>query len=412
MAAAVSISSNTYTRIYSDLTGLTYPDVDYDAFKFDLYYWDGDIWDFVETTGEISVNDATFITSPGFTYYVNGFAQYSSTWYDVGNSSQLALSLIPAPTISSASVTNQNIIFTAATPVGTRLTQWWGSTDNTNYQWWTIADIKGDAMYGPGHNYFTFNYTTSSDQITFINLPDNQVQYYACFQSIDGYYSVSSENVASQGYLSYTTYYNASVLSSNVISNITDVSFKSTATGISGGAYDIIDWAWDEHGTGYANTHSHASPVYYTISSLSSNTAYDVRVRLRNTTSGYTSGWKYAYPTTLITRPTNWAWTSTVVQGGAITLVNATKKITILTAAEWNAFTGRINDFREYKTVADYSFTTVVAGNAALYSQANEARSAISTLSPPTTLPAAVSQYGKVTAAFINGLKNSLNSIA
>ena len=111
-------------------------------------------------------------------------------------------------------------------------------------------------------------------------------------------------------------------------------------------------------------------------------------------------------------RPSNWAWTSTVVQGGAITLVNATKKITILTAAEWNAFTVRINDFREYKTVADYSFTTVVAGNAALYSQANEARSAISTLSPPTTLPAAVSQYGKVTAAFINGLKNSLNSIA
>ena len=111
-------------------------------------------------------------------------------------------------------------------------------------------------------------------------------------------------------------------------------------------------------------------------------------------------------------RPVNWAWTTTVVADGTVVIDNANKRIKPLTAVEWNAFGVRINDFRDYKSLADYTPTSAVTNNPMTAVMANQARTAISAMSPPTAVPSVAVQGTKITSAFINGLKNSLNSIA
>jgi hypothetical protein len=110
-------------------------------------------------------------------------------------------------------------------------------------------------------------------------------------------------------------------------------------------------------------------------------------------------------------RPTNWAWTTSFVSGGSMTYYSA-KKYTVLPASEWNNFTTRINDFRSYKGLSNYSFTTVSAGTTFTATIYNQARNAINDMSPSTTVPSAVtSQVTKVTAYHFTRLRDALNSI-
>ena len=88
-----------------------------------------------------------------------------------------------------------------------------------------------------------------------------------------------------------------------------------------------------------------------------------------------------------------------------------------LTAKEWLAFMDRIKAFYSYKgrtvdsTYWNRAVNGVSSGSAMTSIQANGARYLIDQLSPPTSVPSAVSSGSTITAAFINGLKNSLNSI-
>lgn len=101
-------------------------------------------------------------------------------------------------------------------------------------------------------------------------------------------------------------------------------------------------------------------------------------------------------------RPSDWSWVTTVAQGSQIAL----------TAAEWNAFTSRINEFREYAGLTMYAFTTAVSGvtpvNATI---CNEAHVAIDAISGHGTLPAQLVLNGSLYASFFNGLKDALNAI-
>lgn len=109
-------------------------------------------------------------------------------------------------------------------------------------------------------------------------------------------------------------------------------------------------------------------------------------------------------------RPSNWTWSSTVASGATVGTYNGAPAY--LTAKEWNNFTARINSFRTYKKLSTVSFTSAASGSSMTAAQVNAARTAISAMSPPTSVPSAVSQGQAITAAFINGLSNSLNSIA
>jgi hypothetical protein len=116
-------------------------------------------------------------------------------------------------------------------------------------------------------------------------------------------------------------------------------------------------------------------------------------------------------------RPSNWSWTSTVAKGASMPCTQTgdkTYNAKPLTATEWNNFIDRIFEFYEYKEKS-YSGSTsgfyVTKGDKMLASTVDLARQLIAVLNPPTALPAAISRGGKITAAYINGLKNSLNSI-
>lgn len=109
-----------------------------------------------------------------------------------------------------------------------------------------------------------------------------------------------------------------------------------------------------------------------------------------------------AFTTLANARPDAWEWWSVVEKGAEIQL----------SAAEWNAFTACINDFRVYKDLAEYSFTTAVSGKTAISAAiVNQARTAIAAISGHGTLPAAAVQGDPVTAAFFNDLRDALNTV-
>ena len=108
-------------------------------------------------------------------------------------------------------------------------------------------------------------------------------------------------------------------------------------------------------------------------------------------------------------RPNDWVWTSPVEQNLQVSYLNDNPYY--LTAEEWNNFTTRINLFRAYKGLSAATFTTAVKGQQMMAAQANEAINAISAMSPSVAVPSAVTSNSPITAQFINGLANSLNSL-
>lgn len=101
-------------------------------------------------------------------------------------------------------------------------------------------------------------------------------------------------------------------------------------------------------------------------------------------------------------RPDDWAWWSVVAKGAEFRI----------TAAEWNAFTSRINDFRVYTGLSKYSFTEAVSGETLFSADiVNEARTAIAAISGHGTLPAVAVQGEPGAAAFLNDLKDALNAV-
>lgn len=101
-------------------------------------------------------------------------------------------------------------------------------------------------------------------------------------------------------------------------------------------------------------------------------------------------------------RPSNWSWVSTVSAGATIAL----------TATEWGNFCSRINEFRTYKGLSGYPFSSVSPGDIISAAIVNEARSAINGMSGHGTLPSAAVPGGEITASFFDSLKNALNAIS
>lgn len=120
-------------------------------------------------------------------------------------------------------------------------------------------------------------------------------------------------------------------------------------------------------------------------------------------------------------RPENWSWTTKNISAGSAMNTNADGDPTPLTAKEWLNFITRIEDFAEYCGVALNSTylsnarTGVSTGKSMTRTQANGARNLIyqmnAYVSSSYPVPSTVPSGGKITASFINGLKNSLNSI-
>lgn len=104
-----------------------------------------------------------------------------------------------------------------------------------------------------------------------------------------------------------------------------------------------------------------------------------------------------------IKRPSDWSWITTIAKGSDIKL----------TADEWNSFTSRINEFREYDGLSSYVFTAAISGVTPIEATiCNEAHTAIDEISEHGVLPQRLELGGPLYASFFNELKNALNSIS
>lgn len=114
-------------------------------------------------------------------------------------------------------------------------------------------------------------------------------------------------------------------------------------------------------------------------------------------------------------RPDDWVWESTVRAGATVATTKGSDGVyraKYLTASEWNGFVERVLDFLEYKGLSvTGSYGYVSVGEEMDAAQVSAVRQMISLMSPPLSLPTDVSSGSAITAATINGLKDSLNSI-
>lgn len=87
----------------------------------------------------------------------------------------------------------------------------------------------------------------------------------------------------------------------------------------------------------------------------------DIYIWLRSRDSnGVVSQWMFCDILHTSDRPNNWDWSFNIASGGPIyynTTSGSTIYAYIMAAWEYNAFTERINEFRNYKGLSNYSFT-------------------------------------------------------
>lgn len=104
---------------------------------------------------------------------------------------------------------------------------------------------------------------------------------------------------------------------------------------------------------------------------------------------------------TVSSRPSSFSWTYSKTSGNDFNL----------RATEWNSFTNKINEFREWKGLNDYTFTTAVKGNtltAAMFNQAVNAINAMYNTDPLSS----VSKGNTVTAYILNNIVSVLNNVS
>lgn len=157
-----------------------------------------------------------------------------------------------------------------------------------------------------------------------------------------------------------------------------------------------------DHGTNghplVANSNLESNAVE--ISGLSPNTTYGVLCEVYYGTSklaSLTGEVKTAAPS----RPANFYWTNSKTQGGTFNL----------TAKEWNALTKRINEFRAYRNLSNYSFDTAYTGYEFTADMYNQARLALQGIPGFGIYIPTVSSGGNVTAYALNMFVSEIEAI-
>lgn len=197
------------------------------------------------------------------------------------------------------------------------------------------------------------------------------------------------------------------------ISAVTETSFSASVR-TSGSV--AMQHNWQLNGVLYDSVQTSVGETFSRCSftGLKPGTSYQVKVavyafnpwrELDSGTTNVTTEEVYIPPEPEPQRPEDWYWESLVSSGAPLSM----------TASEWNRFLSRIKEFAEYEnvTLSSAALSSAIAGQGdrMLASQANAARMLISRLSPRTSVPSEVSSGDPITASFMNGLKNALNSI-
>lgn len=147
----------------------------------------------------------------------------------------------------------------------------------------------------------------------------------------------------------------------------------------------------------------------HVVSGLEPSTSYTANVYYStNTTSpeNFVMGAQTIVTKAASGRPSDWVWTTNIAQGLSVPQYEGI--LAPITAQEWNAFGLKVNDFRRYQGLADYTFTTVTQGGAMTAAIIGEGIAAIDELSDHGALPAsfqpAVASYWLNLAAALNAV--------
>lgn len=110
-------------------------------------------------------------------------------------------------------------------------------------------------------------------------------------------------------------------------------------------------------------------------------------------------------------RPSNWAWSYNITSGGNVyqtSVSNGTIIAYIIPASEWTSFQQRINLFRVYKGLSNYSFASISSQSSCNPAVINEAVNAINPM-----VANSISQVtsGNISASVFTNLRDKLNSI-
>ena len=273
---------------------------------------------------------------------------------------------------------------------------WTGGRDYLEVAWnSTGADYYAFELY-KGSSLVEWGQTTKG-YVTFDGLvPDTlyKVYVYSVIGSSESAAGTDSAYTAGVPYPSFSVYDKDATIIILSISNGFDLDY-----------YDIyVDGTYH----GYTDAGSSGSELY-TIDNLSPLTTYGIRIV--GEWNGYFS---VKSPTLYVTtldspRPDNWVWEYTIASGQPF--YNQVGDIVFLMrAAHWNAFTARINEFRDYASRTQYTFTTATTSTTevGIRNCINQAITAINAMgfSQPS-----VSSGGNVAASVFLTMRNNLNSI-
>lgn len=239
----------------------------------------------------------------------------------------------------------------------------------------------------------TNDHSASSSNSNFLPQTTYTFKAYAVYKNVR--YYVGSDSITTGGKLdpppnpSYITVYN----------------ITKTSCTLSWGLVPVADYYEVYINKRYYNK---TTSTIMNITGLSQNTTYVLTVYAVNR-GGSSSGISETV-TTLSDRPSDWQWLYNIYSGGPFYAQN--KKIAYLMPADhWNNFTNKINEFRRYKGLSNYNFTTVYSEQTVTSSIINQAISAINDMLPSRSKMPFISSGSEVKASIFIDMRNKLNSI-
>lgn len=400
MTSVSASASGCYSaRIY--ISGLQYPANKYDDFAVAIYknnvHIRSDSW----TSSSSSTSTSTYIDGlePGTRYWVDAYGRWKGVQYHCGGAEFVTdfLSVPDKPTglyISSRSDTSIEI--------------GWNSSSNA-YEY----DIYVDGKY-EGY--------TSNTYYTITNLSPNT------------FYTIGVCAIGDGGE-SNKTYITASTLSPADDEPPSIWSVQAEAIKKSNGTYNVrVTWsAYDNEGIvehwayrskpNYVNYESvgyslSGSARSYTFTSDANGNPFKAGNRYHFIIRAVDAAGNISpqndgkvYIDIRDDRPNDWSWSYSIYSGGSVyrTTVSGGQIIAyIMPASEWNRFTRRINEFRRYKGLYEWNFTTVSSEDNFTASRVNEAVNAINNIGFSISK---MSYQGLVPARVFNEMRDCLNSI-
>lgn len=355
---------------------LQYPANTYSSFRVDVSLYSGS---FIKSVSWISSSSGTSTSynitglSAGTSYTIDVYGiRGTNTWF-----------------INTVYVTTTEPIIAPGAPSWIALA---GRTTSSLSIQWGSPSSGGSVSYYLVYCQGVSQGSTTSNSYTITGLSNNTT-YYVCVQAFNN----GGSSPTKCG--SFTTVDGRPDPVTNLTaSNITQTGFKISWDHSTLASSYIIYL----NGVNWTNT----SYNRYTFTGLTPGTNYTVIVVAVNE-YGSKPGTSIQCRTTAIS---DWAWEYSIYSGGLFYAQNG-KIAYLMPAYHWNDFTNKINEFRHYKGLSSYNFTTVYSEQSVTSSIINQAISAINDMLPSGSKIPLILSGSEVKASIFIDMRNKLNSI-